>query len=274
MKGKARCPHCKESVVVDVPDGSSGEQITTCPNCGMNFRVNVDERYSWESEAPMIHPSVHLKTRSMKPVIAGIILVILFLSGIFVSGILLFSFDSLSDINVPSEFEGKVVDDGGNALEGISVTVVGHPGMHAVTDSNGKFLIRNITSGKQKLLFTGEGYGPLTAEVFVLPWNITFPYERFEMKKGEQTEQKSLIIRIFELGPLMSAFIIAMSVAALAGGIAAITRKHFIIALIGAVLGTISGIFTLAGIVLGIIAIVLLLISKDEFETEPREMKY
>jgi len=273
MKGKSRCPHCKESVVVDVPDGLSGEQVVTCPNCGMKFKVNVDEKYSWESEAPMIHPSVHLKTRSMKPVIAGILLVIIFLSGIAMSGILLFSLDSLSNINVPSEFEGKVVDSGGKALESINVSVVGHPEIHAVTDSNGKFLIKNITSGKQTLIFTGDGYGNLTAKVFVLPWNITLPYDKFVMG-NEQREQKSLIIKVFDLRVALSAFIIAMSTAALVGGIAAIARKRFGIALIGAVLGTISGMFTVVGIVLGIIAIVLLLLSKDEFESKPREVKY
>ncbi|MEA2054891.1 MAG: carboxypeptidase-like regulatory domain-containing protein [Candidatus Thermoplasmatota archaeon] len=275
MKGKARCPHCEKSVVVEVPDDATGEQVTTCPNCNMKFKVNVDEKYSWEEETPAIHPSMHLNERSMKPIIAGILLVLIFLSGIAISSALLFSFDNISSVNVPSEFGGTVVSEEGTAIEGVNVSVVGQPGLHAVTDNDGKFLIKNITSGKQKLRFTCEEYKSLTAKVFVLPWNITFPYEKFVMKEGSgEIEQKSLAIKVLEFGPTLSVFIIALSVAALVGGVMAIARKHFVIAFIGAVLGTIAGIFSIIGIILGIVALVLLILSKEEFETGPREVKY
>ncbi len=275
MKGKAHCPHCKESVVVEVPDYVTGEQVATCPNCGMKFKVNVDEKYSWEDEAPMIHPSMHLRTKSIKPVIAGILLVMVFLSGIMVSGVLLFSFDSLNSINTPSEFVGTVVNGRGDGIEGINISVTGHPGLHAVTDSNGKFIIKDITSGKQKLYLTGEGYNSLTAEVFVLPWNITFPYEKFKMTAGNgETKQKSTLIKVLEFGPILSALIILFSTVALVGGIMAIMRKHYTIVFIGAIFGIISGIFTIIGIILGIIALVLLLLSKEEFEAKPKEVKY
>jgi len=275
MKGKARCPHCKESVVVEVPDGATGEQIVTCPNCGMKFKVDVSEKYSWEEEAPLIHPAMHIKPKSMKPVIAGILLIIIFLSGIAMSGILLLSFDSLDKVNMPSEFKGRVVDSSGKALEGIKVEVVGHPELNTTTDEKGYFVIKNITSGRQKLHLTGEGYKSLTAEIFVLPWNITISYEKFVMKEGSgEIEQKSLIIKVFEFGPLLSSIIIVLSIGALIGGILAITRKYFVIATIGAVIGIIAGFFTLIGIVLGLVALILLLISKDEFESKPKEVKY
>jgi len=275
MKGKARCPHCRESVVVEVPDGATGEQIATCPNCGMKFKVNVDEKYSWEEEAPIIHPSVHLKTKSMKPIIAGILLVVIFLSGIAVSGILLFSFDSLSKMEMPSEFKGRVVDDSGKPLEGIKIEVIGIPGLNTTTDKNGYFLLKNITSGKQKLYITGEGYKNLTAEIFVLPMNVTILHEKFIMKEGKgEIEEKGLLIRVLEFGPVLSAIIIMLSIVALIGGIMAIARKYFIIAVIGAVIGTIVGFLSLIGFVLGIVSLVLILISKDEFESKPKEMKY
>ncbi len=275
MKGKARCPHCRESVVVEVPDGATGEQVVTCPNCGMKFRVNVNEKYSWEEEAPMIHPSVHLKPKSMKPVIAGILLVIIFLSGIGISGILLFSFDTLGKMDTPSEFRGRVVDEGGHPLEGIKVEVIGHPGSDAVTDKNGYFILKNITSGEQELYITAEGYKNLTAKVFVLPMNITIPYEKFVMERGSgEIEQKGLLMRVLELGPLLAASLTVLSIVALVGGIMAIIRKYFIIGVIGAVVGTIAGLFTIIGFVLGIIALALIIVSKDEFESKPKEVKY
>ena len=275
MKGKARCPHCKESVIVEVPDGATGEQIVTCPNCGMKFRVDVNEKYSWEEEAPIIHPAVHIKPKSMKPVIAGILLIIIFISGIAMSGVLLLSFDSLNKVSMPSEFKGKVVDESGKALEGIQIEVAGHPELNTTTDEKGYFIIKNITSGKQELHLTGEGYKSLNAEIFVLPWNITIYSEKFVMKEGNgEIEQKSLIIKLFEFGPLLSSIIIVLSVGALIGGILAITRKYFVIAMIGTVIGIIAGFFTLIGIVLGLAALILLLISKDEFESKPKEVKY
>lgn len=83
-----------------------------------------------------------------------------------------------------------------------------------------------------------------------------------------------MIIKLFEFGPLLSSIIIVLSIGALIGGILAITRKYFVIAMIGAVIGIIAGFFTLIGIVLGLVALILLLISKDEFESKPKEVKY
>jgi len=211
----------------------------------------------------------------MKPIIAGILLVVIFLSGIAVSGILLFSFDSLSKMEMPSEFKGRVVDDSGKPLEGIKIEVIGIPGLNTTTDKNGYFLLKNITSGKQKLYITGEGYKNLTAEIFVLPMNVTILHEKFIMKEGKgEIEEKGLLIRVLEFGPVLSAIIIMLSTVALIGGIMAIARKYFIIAVIGAVIGTIVGFLSLIGFVLGIVSLVLILISKDEFESKPKEMKY
>ena len=45
----------------------------------------------------------------------------------------------------------------------------------------------------------------------------------------------------------------------------ALLRKYFVFAVVGAVCGIIAGFFSIVGIPLGIIALVLLLISKEEF---------
>lgn len=275
MKGKAHCPHCKHNVVVEVPDGAGGEQIVACPQCGMQFKVNVDEPYSWEDEAPLIHPAVHLKSRSMKPSVAGLLLIIIFLLGIVISGVLFFSLDVVGDIHMESQFRGTVVDEDGKAVAGVTVTVIDHPELIAVTDAEGRFSFPNITSGQQELQFTSDGYKTLIAKVFIFPWNVSILREQFVLETGEGTEQyKSLAIRVLEMGPLLAAVVAALSIVVLVGGIMALLRRHFMVAVVGAVCGIVAGFFSIIGIPLGIVALILLLLSREEFQGEPVEMRY
>ncbi|MFO8133847.1 MAG: carboxypeptidase-like regulatory domain-containing protein [Thermoplasmatota archaeon] len=265
MKGKARCPHCRQNVVVEVPDGASGEQVTTCPQCGMEFRVNVDEQYSWEAETPPIHPSVHLDKHSWKPVVAGVILIVICLLGMMIAGALLFSLDTLTDTGMASTYTGTVVDEEGSKLAGVNVTVE-DTGMTATTDGAGAFTLSNISGGKHTLVFTSAGYKTLRAEVFVLPWDITLPAQDFTMEQGTgSTSQRGLMLVVLDLAPVLAVGILALSIVALVGGILALLRKHFVIAVVGAVCGIIAGFFSIVGIPLGIVALVLLLISREEF---------
>lgn len=267
MKGKARCPHCRQNVVVEVPDGASGEQVVTCPQCGMDFRVNVDERYSWEEETPSIHPSVHLDTRSLKPVVAGVLLIVIFLLGAAMAGALLFSMDTMTDTGMTGSYSGTVVDEGGDGMMDVNVSVAG-TNLTATTDASGEFTLTNVSGGKQTLVFSKPGYKTLRAEVFVLPFDIAVPAQDFSMEPGQETEstsQRGMIVTVLDLAPVLAGGIVALSVVALVGGILAILRKHFVVAVIGAVCGTIAGFFSIIGIPLGIIALVLLLISKEEF---------
>ena len=265
MKGKARCPHCRQNVVIEVPDGASGEQVTTCPQCGMDFRVNVDERYSWEEETPPIHPSVHLDKHSLKPVVAGVLLIVIFLLGTIMAGALLFSLDTLTDTGMTSTYSGTVVDEDGSKLAGVNVTIEGTT-LATTTDGSGDFKFANITGGEHTLVFTSPGYKTLRAEVFVLPWDIPLPTQDFTLEPGTgTTSQRGLMLVVLDLAPALAVGILALSVVALIGGILALLRKYFVFAVVGAVCGIIAGFFSIVGIPLGIIALVLLLISKEEF---------
>ena len=265
MKGKARCPHCRQNVVVEAPDGASGEQVTTCPQCGMDFRVNVDEQYSWEEETPPIHPSVHLDKHSWKPVVAGVILIVIFLLGTVIAGALLFSLDTLTETGMASTYTGTVVDEEGSKLAGVTVTVE-DAATTATTDGSGEFTLSNISGGKHTLVFTSAGYKTLRAEVFVLPWDITLPAQDFTMEQGTgSTSQRGLMLMVLDLAPALAVGILALSAVALVGGILALLRKHFVFAVVGAVCGIIAGFFSIVGIPLGIVALVLLLISREEF---------
>lgn len=273
MQGKTKCPHCKEKVLVEVPDGSTGEQITQCPNCGVEFKVDIDEKYSWEEKTPIVPPSLHLKPRSFKPMIVGILLLIIFILGIIASTLLVFVYDFTEKANIESTFEGEVVDIHGDPLEGVTVSVLHHPEIANVTNVKGKFSLSNITTGKQTVQFTKEGYKTLQMEVFVLPLNINI--EKFVMKEGSgEIAEKSLLIKIFDNAHWVYIPLVIFSVIAAIGGVVALMKKYFILALLGSIFGIIAGFFTLIGIPLGIAALILLLLSKEEFEVKPKEVKY
>jgi len=275
MKGKAKCPHCKQKVVVEVPLETTGTEVVTCPNCDMQFKVNVDEPYSGEEDAPLIHPSMHIKPKSMKIPIASLLLIIVFLLGIVISGALFFSMDIIEDADRSSQYNGKVVDTNGDSLAGVDVSVIDHPEWTTITDDNGKFSFSNITSGKRTLQFMLDGYITLEAEVFVLPWDVSIPQEQFTMKNGSgANEDKTLIVRVLELGPILAGVVIILSAIALAGAIMALMRIHFPIVVLGAVCGIVAGFFSIIGIPLGIVALILILLAKEEFQGTPTEMKY
>ena len=275
MKGKAHCPHCKQKVVIEAPDQATGVQLVNCPNCTAPFKVNVDERYSWEEDAPLIHPSVHIRSKSMKPPIAGLLLIIVCLLGLVIGSALFFSMDIIEDANISGRFRGIVVTADGEELPGVEISVVDHPEYSVVTDMDGKFSLANITSGKQTLLLARDGYKTLKAEVFIVPWDVSLPRERLTMEEGiGTTGYESLVIKVLELGPVLAVIIAILSVGALIGAVMAFLRKHFPIAVVGAVCGIVAGFFSIIGIPLGIVALILLLLAKEEFQGAPTEMKY
>lgn len=273
MRGKTKCPHCDEKVIVEVPDGATGEQITQCTNCGAEFKVNVDEKYSWEEKTPIVLPSLHLKPRSSKPTIVGILLLIIGILGIIVSAALIFAFDIMENAHIKGTFEGEVIDVHGDPLEGVTVSVHNHPEITDMTDSNGKFSLPNITSGKQVLHLTKAGYKAVNIELIALPWNIQL--EKIVMKEGVgETSEESVLIQLLHFAPLLSGILLISSIITLIGGVAALMKKHLLLALLGCIFGIIAGFFTLLGIPLAIAALILLLLSREEFEARPKEVKY
>ena len=241
----------------------------------MSFKVNVDEPYSWEEDAPLIHPSMHVKPKSMKIPIAGLLLIIVFLLGIIISGALFFSMDIIEDADISSQYSGKVVDTDDNGLAGVAVSVLGHPEWTTSTDDTGKFSFSNITSGKRTIQFMLDGYKTLEAEVFVFPWEVSMPKEQFTMKSGSGVnEHKTLLVQVLELGPILAFIIISLSVVALVSAILALMRIYFPIVVIGAVCGIVAGFFSIIGIPLGVVALILILLAKEEFKSAPTEIKY
>lgn len=260
MQGKTKCPYCGKNVVVEVPDGASGIQKTKCPNCGMTMKVDVREKEEFE-ETPL-HPLVKRKPTKM-PVIAGILLIVASLLGISMGAALLFS--ESEALHGSGIYEGMVVDEKGVAIEGAEIYVVdGSPKKVTETDENGYFLIENLSAGKHRIMVKKEGYVTKNVTIGVFPFK-SFLKEKIVLRSGEGWEKKkNLSAWVFDILPVFSAAIIILSIPPLIGGVFAIMKKFEIVAIIGAIFGIFS-IGFIIGSILSIVALILLLISREEF---------
>ena len=65
--------------------------------------------------------------------------------------------------------EGRITDERGSGLGDVGITVVGLPGVGAISDRNGRFILAELPAGSLRIRFARLGYAPLTATVDVLP---------------------------------------------------------------------------------------------------------
>ncbi len=264
MRGKTKCPYCNKNVVVEVPDGAKGLQLTKCPNCGMDIKVDVStgEKKEKEWESP-IHPLVKY-TPSSKPLIAGSLLIIVFILGIAMGTSIFFAEKAFKGEGF---YQGEVYDEGENPIENVSVYLIDNTTkLVAKTDAKGYFSLTNISAGKHVIRLEKEGYKTVVAEIFVMPANLPALKDKFIMKKGEgEVKEKTAFAIIIKFFPYLAILFVMVSIPALIGGIFCFLKKYFVIAIVGAIFGIISiGFFI--GSILSIVALVLILLSKDEFK--------
>ena len=264
MHGKTRCPYCNKDVIVKVPDEATGIQKTKCPNCGMNIKVNIqNEKTGWEEESP-IHPRVKA-TPSSKPYIAGALLIIVFILGIITGASILYGREFLKGNAI---YEGKVFDKYEEPLEGVKIYLINASEQIAETNEKGVFLA-NLTVGKHRIELRKEGYVTIIADIFVFPEKIKIK-DKYIMEKGNNTkEEKKLSARIMDTIPFIAFTIIILSFLPLVGSIFCFLRKYYVVAIVGAIFGIFTFGF-LFGSLLSIVALILVIISKDEFGSEAK----
>ena len=259
MKGKTKCPYCGRYVIIEVPDGATGLQTVTCPNCGMKIKVNVSEEKRREIEEMPIHPTVQKIKPSGRLAVAGAMLVIVFILGAVMGGLLLTDESAL--YRGVGNYKGKVVDEYGKGIEGVEVY---YDKNFTTTDEKGYFMIKNISAGKHILELKKEGYKTVEATIFVLPGKI-YLTSKFKMVEGEGIEkEKDIQSTIIKAVPIIATTILIISFLPLIGAIFCFMKKYFIVALISSIFGIFSiGFFI--GSILSIVALIIILLSREEF---------
>ena len=264
MKGRTACPKCKHEFVLDVPDGVEKYE-TQCPNCSNKFTIKVkpktDEKGEcfWEEHGePRKTILSSIKPKSNKPTIAAIILVVVFslgiatsiFSGIFIDS----SMGVASSMGIKGSITIDVVNQTNISLEGAQIIVGNNTGF---TDSNGSYSVSDISPGVTNVNISYQGDQTINREILVLPWINS--HHEIKIEPGDNKTIKfdtlgcSIIFAIFATFALLAA-------------ITTLKRQNLDVAVAGSIIGIFSFGFFMIGSILSIIAFILILLSREEFE--------
>lgn len=267
MKGRTICPNCKHEFEVDVPDDKDKYEAV-CPKCDKKFSIQPkcsdsksNDECSWEEHGePRKTVLSKIKPRTQKPIIAAILLVCVFSLGIttavFSEAFVISTTDLASGIGLKGNVEIYVIDQNNNSIEDINVII---RNFTAKTDEYGVFSVPNFDLGIHSLQLSGDGYKTQSLEILVTP--LFHTESRVKMEEGDG------LLDTIEFDSTSCTLILAIfSVFALLGTITCLKRHHIDVAYAGSLIGILSFGFFFIGSIISIIAFVLIMRSKDEFE--------
>lgn len=267
MKGRTTCPKCKHKFALDAPDDRKKHEVI-CPKCSNKFTIqttpynsNSGEECSWEEHGePRKTILSSIKPKTNKPVIAAILLASVFALGIttaaFSETFIESSLDTFSSVGMKGTVELSVTDISNNSsLENVIITIEGVSGS---TDENGLYCAKNISLGIQVVGLSLSDYKTQTREILVIPFITS--YHEITMERGVGNEN-------IPFGTIGCSIILAIfSVFALLGAVTSLKRRHLDVAVAGSVIGIFSFGFFLIGSILSVIALIIIVMSREEFE--------
>lgn len=277
MKGRIRCPQCGKDFTANARDDST-RVTTTCPNCGNKITVmtnesskqkckdhalETSEECNWEERGePRKTILSSIQPRTDKPMIASMLLLIViiigFTSAVFPEAYLQTPLNLLSASGTHAQITVIIKDQEGVPIENVSVWV--HSSSKIMTNGSGYATLDNLSLGKQRIYVSPTITGPSDyKEIYILPGdvnaNITISNDLGTITSIEHPQ--SLI--------WSSLVVIILSIVSIFGFIASWKRQHFDVALVCSLISIFTIGFFFIGTVLGFVAFVLILRSKDEF---------
>jgi hypothetical protein len=79
----------------------------------------------------------------------------------------------LEDLSVPGRIEGQVIQEQGDGLQNVEISVIGQPDARALTNGQGRFTISGVRPGSHEVRFALLGYAPRTVTLIVHPGRVT-----------------------------------------------------------------------------------------------------
>ncbi len=266
MKGRTTCPKCKYEFVLDVPENTQKYDVV-CPKCENKFLINIDlcnnnsaEDCSWEEcGEPRKTVLSSIKPRTNRPMMVAILLIAVFVLGITTSAFPEIFIESTLDVSSSVGFSGDAelyIENQTNAsLSGVQVEL---NGVYASERGEGTYVLTNASPGIQTVKISLDNYNVVNREILILP--LTNSYHKITMQEGNEVETVpfdglgcSIIFAIFSVFALISA-------------ISTYKRKNFDVAVAGSIIGIFSFGFFMIGSILGIIAFVMIIKCRDEFD--------
>ena len=224
--------------------------------------TNIKDAYAWEN----------INNLSEKPKSnaqwAGILLSIVFVLGLLsgvMYGLKWNNQEDQWDNNGLSSVHGSVIDEDGNAMEGVAV----YGGNKQTTTNNqGQYYLYDLQGEEISILFSIEGYKDVSVWMDIRSGSANIL--EVEVEKGDGNIKLDLRKQIAEPWPpnyaLAPIFMISALIT-LMGSAAALLQENFKIAITGCLFGIISYGF-LIGSILSVVALALLLIDYQKFNSK------
>ena len=266
LKGKTICPECKHEFVLDVPDDRD-KHDAVCPKCSHKFTIKTksckgkpEEDCSWEEHGePRKTILSSIKPLTRKPVIAAILLAAVFALGIttaaFSETFVETSLEVLSNTGVTGTVEFFVIDQSNETLENVEIII---DDISGATNESGIYIFENVTLGIQNVEISLLEYKTQIHEILVVP--VVGSYNKVTMEEGIGEDHTAFDI----LG--CSIILVIFSVFALLGSFSCLKRRNLDVAIAGSAIGIFVFGFFMIGSLLSIIALIMIIMSKEEFE--------
>ena len=266
MKGRTTCPKCKHEFVLDAPEDSKKFEVV-CPNCRDKFTIqpttcdskSEDECFWEEHGEPRKTILSAIKPRTNKPTIASVLLISVFAIGItsaaFSNAFIETPLDVLANVGMTGSVDLLILDQSNNSIGEVSIII---DGTYTTTDENGSYSAENISPGIKKVEFSFTGYKTLTSEILVVPYIASVHEITMEDGNGEKYIPFDIIG--------CSIIIMIFSVFALLAAVMSLKRQNLDVAVVGSILGIFAFGFLMIGSIISIIALIIILKSRDEFE--------
>ena len=266
MKGRTICPKCKHEFILELKEDGK-EHSVVCPNCKKDFSIKAECKdtdsnleCSWEEHGePRKTILSKIKPKSNKPTVAAIILICVFVIGLntalFSDLFIESSLDIASGVGltgtariIVTDLENKTIEEADIKIDSIS----------GKTDVNGVFFIKELDLGLKilEIYYDNISY---KREVLITPF-INYE-DTIKLNLGKVSEE---LIKFNGSGCTL--ILLIFSIFAILGTIACIKRQHFDVAVVTSFMGIFSFGFFFIGSILSIIAFIIILKSKDEFE--------
>ena len=226
---------------------------------------NLKDAYSWDN---LNNLGDKPKTPSQW---AGVLLSIVFVLGILSGvayGLKWSNQETQWDNDGLSAVQGVVRDDDNKGDFLMGVKVEGNK-KNYTTNEQGQYYLYNLATNEIKLTFTKEGYGTVVVWMDIKAGKTNI-IEDVQMTEGsEQTsyDYRESVAKPWPPNYALAPIFMIASIVALIGSSAALLHQNFRIAVLGCLFGVLSYGF-LIGSVLSVVALSLLLVDRERFETQ------
>jgi len=279
MKGRISCPKCGQHITAEINREVSSFAIN-CPECNHHFKVKTSQincsnippdspidaeaDCDWEEHGePRKTILSSIKPRTDKPMIASLILISIVIIAVVSAFFPTLYLQAPVQVASLSGVEGglTVILDNESVVDADYILLSINQENAIFKKNNDSFHASSLTLGEHVLSITySTTNATTTKDVYILPFDLSSHSIKIIDTTPLTIENDS-----YELGWL-SIILIILAAITLIGAVMCWKRKHSDVAVISSIVGICTIGIYFSGLILGIIAIWLILKSRDEFD--------